>query len=356
LNWEKELMKKLPWLLALGITATGLATALPVRSAAPRPLDIFFVDTEGGAATLMVTPAGESILVDSGWPGENGRDAKRIEQVARYVAGLTQIDHYVTTHWHTDHYGSIETLAKLMPVKHFWDHGIPAATQDDSKDFPVLISAYKRASGGHSTRLKPGDTLPLRQAGEPLELKVVASEGKVIGEGDKEVPVSCSRHPEAPVKDESDNKRSVSLLLTSGKFGYLNCGDLTWNIEHKLVCPKNRLGQVDLWQVSHHGWEASGNPALPEAIKPSCAVMVNGARKGASPRTVRMLKQVPHMPFYQLHLAVTNKPDENAPLDHIANVEEKCKGEFIRAQVAPDGSHYTLYKGANQKWQTFDVR
>lgn len=349
-------MKKLPWLLALGITAAGVATAIPSRSEVTRPLDIFFVDTEGGAATLMVTPAGESILVDSGWPGENGRDAKRIEQVARYVAGVNQIDHYVTTHWHTDHYGSIETLAKLMPVKHYWDHGVPAASEDGSTDFPILMSAYKRANGGNSSKLKPGDKLPLRQAGQPLELKVVASEGKVIGEGAQEVPVSCSRHPAAPVPDDSDNKRSVSLLLTSGKFGFLNCGDLTWNIEHKLVCPKNRLGQVDLWQVSHHGWEASGNPALPEAIKPSAAVMVNGARKGASPRTYQMLKKIPNLPVYQLHLNVTSKPEDNTPLERIANVEEKCKGEFIRVQVAPEGDRYTVYKGADKKWQTFPVR
>jgi len=350
-------MKQLPWLVAITITAVGVATAVPVRSALPRPLDIFFVDVEGGAATLMVTPAGESILVDSGWPGEGGRDAKRIEQVARYVAGLSQIDHYVTTHWHTDHYGGIEALAKLMPVKHYWDHGVPAASQDNSADFPMLISAYRRANGGKSTAVKAGDTLPLRQAGEPLELKVVAADGKVIGEGDQELPLSCARHPAAPVPDESDNKRSVSLLLTSGKFGFLNCGDLTWNIEHKLVCPKNRLGQVDLWQVSHHGWEASGNPALPEAIKPNCAVLVNGARKGASPRTFQMLKKSPSIQaVYQLHRNVTSKAEDNTSPEQIANIEEKCKGEFIRAQVAPEGDRYTLYKGAEKKWQTFPVR
>lgn len=351
-------MRKLPWLLALAVTAAGGAAAIPGRTQTPpRPLDIYFVDVEGGAATLMVTPAGESILVDSGWPGENGRDAKRIEQVARYVAGLNQIDHYVTTHWHTDHYGSIETLAKLMPVKHYWDRGVPPAAEDGSKDFPVLIGAYKRANGGQSDRLKPGDTLPLRQLGQPLELKVLAANGKVLGEGDKALPVSCDRHPVAPVPDDSDNMRSVSLLLTSGKFGFLNCGDLTWNIEHKLVCPKNRVGQVDLWQVSHHGWEASGNPALVEAIKPSSAILVNGARKGASPRTYQMLQNAPSKPtVYQLHLNVTSKPEDNAPREQIANVEEKCQGQFIRAQVSPAGDRYTVYKGANTPWKTFAVK
>jgi beta-lactamase superfamily II metal-dependent hydrolase len=344
--------------LAVAVLA-GAAVALPSPSGAQagRPLDLFFVDVEGGAATLMVTPAGESILVDSGWPRQDGRDAKRIEHVARYVAGVQQIDHYVTTHWHTDHYGGIEYLSKLMPVKHYWDHGVPAATEDGSKDFEILMPAYKRASGGKSHQVKPGDTLPLRQVGAPLGLKVVAADAKVVGEGSETVPTSCQKHVPAPVADDSDNKRSVSLLLSAGKFGFLNCGDLTWDIEHKLACPKNRVGQVDLWQVTHHGWEASGNPALVEAMQPKVAMMVNGARKGASPRTVKMLKKAPSVEaIYQLHRAVGNSAEDNTTPERIANMEENCKGEFMRVQLSPAGDRYTVYKGADKQLQTFRVR
>jgi hypothetical protein len=159
------------------------------------------------------------------------------------------------------------------------------------------------------------------------------------------------------VKDESDNKLSLGLLLTAGRFGFLNLGDLTWNIEHKLVCPKNRVGQVDLWQVSHHGWEASGNPALPEITRPSCAVMVNGARKGASPRVVRMVKQQPSIEgFFQLHLAVGNSADDNTSPERIANMDEKCQAEFFRVRLSPRGDRYTISKGANKPLQTFRVR
>lgn len=344
---------------AMLLSIAGLA-ALPVSSGAQgaRPLDVYFIDVEGGAATLTVTPAGESILVDSGWPREDGRDAKRIEQVARYVAGVKQIDHYVTTHWHTDHYGGIESLAKLMPVKSYWDHGIPAAAEDGSKDFSLLMSAYKRANGGRSHALLPGDTLPLRQvAGRPVELKVVSAKGKVIGEGKADLPMSCERHVPAPVPDDSDNMRSLGLQLTQGRFGFLNCGDLTWNIEHKLACPTNRVGQVDLWQVTHHGWEASGNPALVKAMKPSCTVTVNGARKGASPRTFQTLKSTPGIEgIYQLHLNVTSKPEENTTPDKIANLEENCKGEFLRVSVRPEVDRYAIYKGADKHLQTFQVR
>lgn len=348
--------------LALATACVGVAGAAPavrtVEASTPaRQLDIYFVDVEGGAATLIVTPAGESILVDSGWPREDGRDAKRIEQVARYTAGLKQIDHYITTHWHTDHYGGIEYLARLMPVKHYWDHGIPAAAQDDSKDFPELMAAYKRSNGGRSSALKAGDHIPLKSAGLPVSLTVVSANGKVIGEGSKAAPVSCARHGAPPTADESDNMRSVGLLFKCGDFSFLNLGDLTWNIEHKLSCPRNRVGKVDLWQVTHHGWEASSNPALVEATRPRVAVMVNGARKGASASVVRMIKKAPSIQaLYQLHTNVTTGPDDNTSVDKVANVDENCKAEFFRVSLSPDGSRYTVFKGAGKPLQTFQVR
>jgi len=343
-------------MLGLALAAAGLATAAPGPSPASSPLDIYFIDVEGGAATLIVTPAKESVLIDTGWPREDRRDAKRIEHVARYVAGLSQIDHCAITHWHTDHYGGVEGLTKVMPVRHFYDRGIPPMAQDDSKDFPELMAAYKRATKGESKALHPGDAIPLRVAGMPLDLQVVAGQGKVVGEGSKELAVSCDRHPAAPVKDESDNMRSLAFLLHYGKFAFLNCGDLTWNIEHKLVCPKNRIGQVDLLQVTHHGWEASSNPALIEAIQPRVAVVVNGPHKGASPRVMKLLKSTPSIEaLYQLHMFLDSTPADNTTPDKIANLEENCKGEFIHARVSPDAEKYAISFGETPK-ATFTVR
>lgn len=340
--------------LAVAVTLTGSQSR--AGQAADRNLDIYFIDVEGGAATLMVTPAGESVLVDAGWPRADARDAKRIEGVARYAAGLKQIDHFLCTHWHTDHYGDIEQLSKLIPVKRFWDRGIPAQASDGAQDFPALIAAYKRASGGQSTALKAGDSIPLKRAGLPISLKVVSSNGKVIGEGSQELAVTCAKHGKAPAEDESDNKLSVGTLLKVGDFGFLNLGDLTWNIEHKLACPKNRVGDVDLWQVTHHGWEASGNPAIVEATQPRVAMMVNGARKGASPSVVRMLKSAPSVQaLYQLHTNVTEGAENTTP-ERIANGAEKCTGEFFRVSLSPNGKEYTVYKGANQALQTFQVK
>lgn len=344
-------------ILAAGVLL-ALAMAAPSRPAAApdRPLDIYFVDVEGGAATLIVTPAGESVLIDSGWPREDARDAKRIEQAARYQAGLKQIDHYITTHWHTDHYGGIEALAKLMPVRNFWDRGIPPMAEDDSKDFPTLMAAYKRVTGGRSKTLHPGDKIPLTSGDPALELQCIAGQGKVIGEGKDELPQFCAKHPTAPVPDESDNMRSLAFHLKYGKFDFLNCGDLTWNIEHKLACPKNRVGQVDLWQVTHHGWEASSNPALVEAIEPRVAIVVNGPHKGASPRVMRLLKNTKSLEaVYQLHVNLDSTADDNTSRDRIANLEENCKGEYLHARVDPDAAHYTVSMG-EKPGQRFTTR
>jgi glyoxylase-like metal-dependent hydrolase (beta-lactamase superfamily II) len=117
--------------LPYGARLPAVAVLAPVAlaaDAAPRGLDVYFVDTEGGAATLIVTPAGESILIDSGNPGD--RDAHRIAAAAK-DAGITQIDHYITTHWHSDHVGGAAPLSKLLPIKARYGHAIPSPLPED---------------------------------------------------------------------------------------------------------------------------------------------------------------------------------------------------------------------------------
>src|SRR4051794_13124690 len=142
----------LPCLLLLAAVASAPAAEKK------RGLDIHFVDTEGGAATLIVTPAGESVLIDCGNPGK--RDAGRIHEACKKI-GLKEINHLIITHWHTDHYGGAGELAKLIPIRNFHDRGIPESLAEDKANFPILIRAYKTASGGKSNTLKPGDTIPL---------------------------------------------------------------------------------------------------------------------------------------------------------------------------------------------------
>ena len=98
-------------LLRRTVLVAALAGLVPAGpQAADRKLEIEWIDVLGGAATLIFTPAGESILVDTGWPGFDSRDAKRIK-AALDRRGLTAIDHLVITHYHTDHYGGVPQLA-----------------------------------------------------------------------------------------------------------------------------------------------------------------------------------------------------------------------------------------------------
>jgi beta-lactamase superfamily II metal-dependent hydrolase len=322
-----------------------------------RGLDITWIDTEGGAATLIVTPAGESILIDCGNPGS--RDAGRIHKAAK-EAGLTAIDHLVITHWHLDHYGSVGRLSKLLPIRHYWDRGIPAKLDEDRANFPVLIKAYRTASGGKSTMLKAGDEIKLKQApGSPaVKLLCVCASGEVIAEkaGASANPFA-KEHKPAPI-DTSDNARSLGFVLSFGDFCFLDLGDLTWNVEHRLVSPTNRIGEVDVYQVTHHGLEISNNPVLIKSVNPRVAVCNNGPRKGGHPSVIATLRRLPDIQgIYQLHRNLGATDGENADADHIANdLRKKQTGQTIALAVAADAKSYKVTVPGKGKTRTFRTR
>ena len=309
-------------IFGLLIGLSGLLAAQRAGSAAPT-LDIYYIDVEGGAATLIVTPARESILIDTGWPGLEGRDPKRIQH-AMQQAGITQIDHLVLTHYHTDHYGGVPDLAKLVPIKHYYDHGKMSSLAEDQR-FPEMYGAYQTASKGESTTIKPGDTILLQQAkGAPaLTLQCLAANGEVVKSAKKTTNPECASATIKP-KDETDNARSITLLLSYGGFEFLDSGDLTWNIEEQLVCPVNMIGKVDLYQVAHHGMNISNNPVLLHSIGPTVAIMNNGPRKGGHQDTVKWVRETPTIKdLYQVHRNVATTPEQNAPAEFIANLEEQ---------------------------------
>ena len=186
-------------LLRRTVLAAALAGLLPAGPhAATRKLEIEWIDTLGGAATLIVTPAGETILVDTGWPGFESRDAKRIK-AALDRRGLTAIDHLVISHYHTDHYGGVPQLAALVPIKHFYDHG-PMSELPEDKGFPQMYAAYRAAAKNTTTTLTPGATIALKQAGGPkLSLTVVAAAGEVIGTKDTGQNPACAAATPQPV-------------------------------------------------------------------------------------------------------------------------------------------------------------
>lgn len=319
-------------------------------------LDIYFVDVEGGAATVFVTPSGESLLIDSGYPDNNGRDRDRILNVVKNVAGLKHLDHAAVTHWHLDHYGNHAALAAMIKVKNFWDRGIPDALREDKK-FEDRIANYRSASQNQSKTLEVGDSLPLKSGKTPLSVKIVTASREVIPNTGKPNP-HAKAHVAKPV-DQSDNAASLSFLLEFGGFRFLCCGDLTWNIEAKLVTPNNPVGQIDMFMVTHHGLPNSNNPALVWALDPRVAVMCNGPTKGGHADTLKTLRKVKSLQaLFQLHRNVKLDAADQTPPEFIANSEPtvNCEGVYVKASIAADGKSYTVQIGPDGKMHEYKTR
>lgn len=335
----------------LSAAVSGASAASPARG-----LHVEWVDVEGGAATLIVTPAGESILVDTGWPGS--RDADRIRDAVKRL-GLTGIDHLVITHWHRDHVGGVADLAARLPIGRYYDHGFPAVLPDLA---PELREAYVKTTGGKTKVLRAGDTIELKRAAgtPPVSLRVISSHGLVAGEApDGPQTRACTAEVKhAPIEDDkSDNYRSVGLVLSFGRFELLDLGDLTWNVEHKLVCPRNLAGVVDVYQVTHHGGSDSNHPAVMQAAAPTVAVLNNGPRKGGKADVYKRLQAVSSIKeVYQVHRNVETMAADNAPAALVANDEEACKGEPVRLVVDADARRYTVEVPAKGTRRTYEVK
>lgn len=335
-------------LLVIGFV-WGLSSLAANGSQHDKRLDIHWIDTEGGAAVLFVTPTGESVLIDTGNPGE--RDSGRIIKAAR-DAGLKAIDHLVTTHYHIDHFGGASAVAKAIPIRNVYDNGDKnPAREKPTKDY-LDINVEKRVL------LNPGDTIPLRrvEGGPKLELKCIGTRKQFI-----DPPANAEQNPlcgsvQGKPQDLTDNANSIVLLLTFGEFRSYHGGDLTWNIESRLVCPVNLIGEVDVYQVTHHGLDQSNHPLVIRALGPTVAVMNNGTTKGAGAETMTTLESTESMEaIYQSHKCL--RPDaRNAPDEYIANLPEKCAGHPIKLSVDEKAKTYTVSIPANGHERTFEVK
>lgn len=331
-------------LIALLLT---LAAAVSARAAGT--LDIYWIDVEGGASTLIVTPAHESILVDTGWPastpGQEGKSAARIHDVA-VAAGLSKIDFLILTHFHIDHYGGAADLAKLMPLGEVLDNGIPdhdsnGVTNNDQR-FARSIQPYRDFKADSRHVIQPGETLPLKQSSPPLHFTCLGARQHFIAPSTQSSNAVCSESVAHPT-DTTDNANSVVMLLTFGPFRFFDGGDLTWNTEAKLVCPYNIPGTVDLFQVDHHGMNLSNNPLLVKSLNPTVAVIDNGPHKGGMPQTLVTLRAVPSIQtIYQLHRNILGGAEFNTDTRSIANLPQQCEGNCIKCSVDATGKSYTI--------------
>jgi competence protein ComEC len=301
-----------------------------------KPLVVYFIDVEGGQSTLFVTPSHQSLLVDTGWPDSGGRDAKRIVAVAKQ-AGLDHIDYLLLTHYHQDHTGGVPALAALIPIHAFIDHG-PNREPDDS----ATQKAWEKyqAVVAHSDALRilarPGEAIPL--AG--LTTTIVSADGKLLASplpGAGEANPFCKDAPAYPA-DQSENPRSVGIVMQYGKTRLVDLGDLTRDKEVQLMCPLNKLGRVDVYVVSHHGTQLSGSPAFVDAIAPRVAIMDNGEHKGGSIMAWDVVEKSPRLEnLWQLHTAAAGGAEHNVAAPYIANLPGGSDGNFIRLSAYPDG-------------------
>ena len=315
--------------------------------AAPK-LQIYFIDVEGGQATLFVSPSGESMLVDSGWPDAGGRDAARIVAAAK-LAGVKQIDYLVITHYHMDHVGGVPQLAARIPIRTFIDHG-PSVEHGAEAD--QLVAAYTKArEKGQHLVVKPGDLIPIHG----FRVQVLTAAGDEIAQP---LPGAGAPNPlcagaKQRETDPSENARSVGLLITYAKFSMVDLGDLTWNKELGLACPDNKIGTVEVYLSTHHGLDQSGAPPLVHALHPLVAIMNNGARKGGSAEAWETVHGSPGLEdLWQLHYALESGKAHNAPEAFIANPEEHCQGNWIKLEAAPDG-RFTVSNGRNGNTKTY---
>ncbi len=338
--------------LLVGVVATVTLVAAPASH-----LRIYVIDVEGGGATLVISPSGQSMLIDSGSPAPAAaRDAQRIAD-AMHAAGLARINYLFTTHYDGDHVGGAPAANAAAKFDRFFDHGDFDSKWEQNRGIEDRFAAYLAIARGKRTIVHAGDTIPFGDA----RVDVVASQGAVIAKalnGGGQTNPFC-RDAERKAPNTTENSQSAGVLVSYRGFTFLDVGDLTWDKEMDLACPVNKLGRVSLLLATHHGFfnDQSGAPALLWAIQPQVVIANNGPRKGMAPAAFDRIMQVRGLEgLWQSHLALANEKDKNANDEMIANVEASpdCHGHAIVVDASPDGQ-YTVTNTRNDFAKTYHV-
>jgi beta-lactamase superfamily II metal-dependent hydrolase len=304
--------------------------------ASARNLEIFFIDVEGGQSTLIVTPAGQSLLIDAGYGGRDGRDAERIFAVTR-EAHIDHIDYLLITHFHNDHVGGVAELANRIPILAFIDYGSPLGSDRMATNG---FRAYEPVRGeNHHIVPAPGDRLPL----DGIDADVVSAAGMLLSKplsGGGQTTAACATLEDQP-EDGTENFRSIGLRIQFGTFRFLDLGDLSGNTFGHMACPVNLLGEVSVYLIAHHGDYDSNVPAVLAALRPQVSIMNNGPIKGGDPSSFKTLRAQPEMDLWQLHES-RNLGAQNSADPFIANVDDGTTAYWLKLTAREDGSFEML--------------
>ena len=335
------------YLVRLLVVFAAVTLAPRAQAALRGSLDIYFIDVEGGQATLVVTPTGQTLLVDTGFPADGtfaslpgdprkARDANRILAAAR-AAGVKKIDYLLITHFHADHDGAVPELSQLIPIRTFVDHAPPGpAAEERVAGTQAAFERYARVRvKGRHLQPKPGDRIPL--AG--VDVVIVSAGGETLrtplaGAGAANPACSAS----APAAQEpTENPRSTGIRLRFGGFTFLDVGDLSGPSLYALACPNNMIGATDVYLVAHHGGPDAADPATFAAFAPRVAILNNGTAKGGSPEVLAALHKAPGLlDAWQLHRSLPPGPRFFTD-DHVANLDDST-AHWIKLSARTDGS------------------
>jgi hypothetical protein len=334
---------------------------------AAKSLDIYFVDVGKGVgnATLVVAPSGQSLLLDAG----PSYTALNVLEVLK-KAGVTQVDYLVTTHYHADHFGATAELAKQIPIVHFVDHGesVEVGKSDDwwkerrgpwarpgmGEKYDALYKTYVkvRKEGRHSV-VRPGDTVPVKG----IEVRVLCAGGKILAEplpGAGEPNPACAEVDKRS-DDDAEDAQSIGVLVTFGSFRFVYLGDLTWNLANSLFCPKNRVGNVDAYLITHHAQSLPkslgdyyyGLSACPKSevhgLRPRVAILSLGAlgHKVGTSDAIETVRASPRLEdvWQTQFIEQGGEKNHNAPKEFCANIGGKSdQVRFIKLSAHSDGS------------------
>lgn len=329
-------------LLALVMLVPLMAARVDGQAGSQKPLEIYFIDTEGGQATLFVTPGGESLLWDTGTNDAKKMQAESIMKAIK-EAGLQQLDYVVVSHYHGDHVGNAADLAGRLPIRTWYDHGA-YTTENQPNRATGFLSWLPMRERVRVIVPKPGDKIPI--AG--LDVTFVSGSGNLLKSPLTGAPGAGAANPfckefTAKVMDPTpENRESLGSTITFGNFRMLNLADLTWNQEHELACPNNLLGTFDVYHTTRHGTAWGGAPSLVHATRARVAIMNNGPRKGGEVETWNIIHGLPNVDLWQLHYSVLVDKAHNPPDNMVANMDDTDHGYAFKMTVKPDGSFTVL--------------